>query len=160
MSETSGVAKEIERKFLLTTLPPNIQDLSVKDYHCHHGWIPGEVIQERITWVSRNGGECWRTIKTGRGLERIEAQEKISADLHAKLYALTEGKRVQKIRYCVPAADDLMWEIDDFTDRSLVLAEIEIPQASYVLTIPAWLQPYIIKEVTEDPTYLNIKLAR
>jgi CYTH domain-containing protein len=53
----------------------------------------------------------------------------------------------------------MVWEIDEFTDRDLVLAEVELPSEGVVPVPPDWLQPYIVSEVTEDPAYLNITLA-
>jgi adenylate cyclase len=160
MTEISTVAKEIERKFLLSALPEKVAE-AYQNYNIQHRWLPGEVIQERITWNSRNGGECWRAIKTGKGIERIEAQERISAELWKKLDAICGPKCIFKTRWCVKEGD-LIWEIDEFIDKNhgLILAEIEIPKADYDLKIPAWLQPYVVKEVTEDPSYLNINLVK
>lgn len=81
MSELSTVAKEIERKYLLSGLPFFKVDGVIKaKFRTMHGWIPGEVIQERITFSGKSG-KFFRVIKTGKGLERIEAQEEISVDL-------------------------------------------------------------------------------
>lgn len=159
MTDLSGVAKEIERKFLLSSLPPRVK--SAESYRIVHGWIPGEVIQERITWNSRGDGEYWRVIKTGRGIERIEAQERITKDLHTKLTAACADRQIDKVRYYVPE-NGLVWEIDQFHGKNdgLFLAEIEIPTQDHKVLIPNWLQPYIVKEVTEDPQYFNINLAK
>jgi CYTH domain-containing protein len=54
----------------------------------------------------------------------------------------------------------LTWEIDEFTDRALVLAEIELPSADTDVEIPGWLEPCIEREVTGDVKYLNSTLAK
>ena len=155
--EQNGIALEIERKFLLSKRPGTFElDHS---YYIHHGWIPGEVIQERITYNTRGSGEYWRTIKSGKGQIRIEAQEQISETLYSQLWPITKNKRVEKIRYCTKLYDGLMWEIDVFMDRELVLAEVEFAQGTEV-KIPDFLNEYLIREVTEEPEFLNVNLAR
>lgn len=161
MTEVSGVAPEIERKYLLSALPHKAKE-SPNKFIVEHGWIPGEVIQERITWNSRGGGEYWRAIKFGKGIERLEAQERLSShddlDLWFRLRDLTT-KRISKTRFIV---DDggFKWEIDFFHDRDLVLAEIEIPSIETPIVFPDWLKPNILHEVTDDPAFLNINLAK
>ena len=53
-----------------------------------------------------------------------------------------------------------MWEIDEFVDRELVLAEVELVSENQSATPPAWLASYIVREVTHEPEYLNVNLAR
>jgi CYTH domain-containing protein len=66
---------------------------------------------------------------------------------------------VRKRRYALPDGD-LTWEVDEFTDRELVLAEVELPSESTVAEPPAWLQPYVVREVTGEDAFANAKLAR
>ena len=54
----------------------------------------------------------------------------------------------------------LVWEIDVFTDRELVLAEVELPAVDAAVAIPAWLTPVLDREVTGDSAYVNAVLAR
>jgi CYTH domain-containing protein len=75
------------------------------------------------------------------------------------LFALTEGKRVEKRRYAVTDGP-LTWEIDDFTDRTLVLAEVELPSEDTPVEPPSWLAPYIVRDVTGEAEFTNWKLAR
>lgn len=159
MSEVSGVALEIERKFLLRSIP-DVAYRSEDYYFISHGWIPGQVIHERISYTSRDGGEYWRVVKTGKGLTRIEAQERISKELCEQLWSLTVGKRVHKVRYKVQDVMGQVWEIDNFTDRPLFLAEIELKSQDEKVVVPSWLTPHVIQEVTDDPAFLNINLAK
>ena len=53
-----------------------------------------------------------------------------------------------------------VWEIDEFSDRKLVLAEIELTSAREEVAIPDWLARCVVREVTGDPEYLNHTLAR
>jgi CYTH domain-containing protein len=54
----------------------------------------------------------------------------------------------------------LTWEIDEFTDRRLVLAGVELPAEDVAVEIPGWLRPLLIREVTDEEEYRNAKLAR
>ena len=149
---------EIERKWLLSALPPRVRELTPSALR--QGYLPGETLVERIRSVLRDGEERWyRTIKFGRGLSRIEVEEETAPELGAALFALTDGMRVQKRRYAVTDGD-VTWEIDDFTDRALVLAEVELPSEETVAEPPVWLAPYIVREVTGEKAFTNWKLAR
>jgi CYTH domain-containing protein len=66
---------------------------------------------------------------------------------------------VRKRRYRVPQGA-LAWEVDEFLDRDLVLAEIELPTAETRVVPPEWLTGYLIREVTTEPEYVNRMLAR
>lgn len=149
---------EIERKWLLSALPPRVRELTPA--LLRQGYLAGETLVERIRSVSRDGTTTWmRTVKLGRGVARIEVEEETTAALGAALFALTDGKRVQKRRYAV-SDGELIWEIDDFTDRDLVLAECELPTEDAQVSPPAWLAPYIVREVTGETAFTNWKLAR
>ncbi|HYW49442.1 MAG TPA: hypothetical protein VE861_02485 [Gemmatimonadaceae bacterium] len=154
----SNLPIEIERKWLLSALPPRVQSLTPATLL--QGYLPGEVLVERIRTVIDAGTVRWiRTVKLGRGMSRVEVEEEASPELGQALYALTEGKRVAKVRYTVPQGG-LHWEIDDFTDRDLVLAELELPSEDTAVDLPEWLAPYVVREVTGDADFTNWKLAR
>ena len=42
----------------------------------------------------------------------------------------------------------------------LVLAEVELPSEDVQPRLPDWLAPYVVREVTGEPEYLNMNLAR
>lgn len=156
MSERRDV--EIERKYLLSGVPEAV--LVVTPVAIEQGWLPGERLQERVRRIRDADGERYvRTVKLGRGVERIEVEEEADRDLFEALWPLTEGRRVSKLRYRIPDGD-LVWEVDRFRDRDLVLAEVELPSADVVPGPPAWLAPYVTREVTGEPEYLNVNLAR
>jgi CYTH domain-containing protein len=97
-------------------------------------------------------------VKEGSGLTRLEVEEIVTPEVFARFWPLTEGRRLRKRRYRV-ADGDLIWEIDEFLDRDLVLAEVELPEALTDVQIPGWLQPHVGREVTEEPAYSNFRLA-
>lgn len=154
----AGMPVEVERKYLLSALPAEVRDATWA--LVEQGWLPGERLQERLRHVSADGQDrYYRTVKLGQGLTRVEVEEEASPDLFAKLWALTEGRRVRKRRYYMPDGD-VKWEIDEFLDRELVLAEVELADPAIAVRPPSWLEPHVVREVTGEPEYLNLNLAR
>jgi len=153
-----ALPREIERKWLISSLPPSVRAVVPAEFE--QGYLPGEALVERIRRETRGGANRWmRTVKLGRGIARIEVEEEASAELGAALFALTAGRRVTKRRYAI-ADGALTWEIDEFTDRILFLAELELPDESTTVTFPEWLAPYVVREVTDERAFTNWQLAR
>lgn len=149
---------EIERKFLLRAVPSKARE--AQHVEIEQGWLPGSVLQERLRRVRSNDGEhLWRTIKHGEGVARVELEESTSPELFGALWPLTEGRRITKRRYTVTDGE-YAWEVDEFTDRDLVLAEVELPTPDAPAEPPEWLAPHVEREVTGEPDYLNVNLAR
>ena len=149
---------EIERKYLLKQLPTAVAGTKVVDVD--QGWLPGTRLVERIRRVVGGDGERYfRTVKMGEGIARIEIEEEASPQVFESLWPLTEGRRVRKRRYYVREGD-LTWEIDEFLDRDLALAEVELPRTDTPVTVPDWLRDCVEREVTGEPQYLNLNLAQ
>lgn len=149
---------EIERKYLLCGLPPAAA--RGRSVLIDQGYVPGERIRERVRRIRDDSGERYvRTLKLGRGMSRQEFEEETTAEVFAALWSVTRGKRLQKRRYFVPEGS-LTWEIDAFTERDLVLAELEIPTLDHSIVIPEWLAPWVVREVTEERAFGNANLAR
>ncbi len=150
--------REIERKYLLRGLPEVA--LRHAPQRIAQGYLPGEALVERVRKIEGDGETRHvRTMKLGRGVTRIEVEEEIDAALFEGLWALTVGQRVTKRRYRVPEGE-LVWEIDEFLDRDLVLAEVELPREDMVVSPPAWLAEHVVREVTTEGAYVNASLAR
>ncbi|HYD51081.1 MAG TPA: CHAD domain-containing protein [Gemmatimonadaceae bacterium] len=149
---------EIERKYLLRTLPPAVKTAPVVEMA--QGYIPGRTLVERLRRVRGPDGERWyRTVKAGRGMTRAEFEEETTREIFEAMWPLTEGRRVAKRRYAVREGD-VTWEIDDFIDRTLVLAEIELDSEEQEVPLPDWLAPHVVREVTGEGTYQNSVLAK
>lgn len=145
---------EIERKFL------------VADTACLAG-APGRRLQQAYVSddghasvrVRLDGDRAFLTIKAGRDtLSRLEFEYPIPpADARELLDRVCRGPRIDKTRYDV-IVDGSHWEIDVFhgDNAGLVVAEIELPDAGAAFARPAWLGA----EITDDPRYLNVNLAR
>ncbi len=149
---------EIERKFLLKSLPPRCDELV--GLEIDQGYLPGKRLVERLRRTRSSDGETYvRTVKLGEGLVRIEVEEECTKDVFEKLWPLTQGRRVRKRRYEVPEGERV-WEIDEFHDRELWLAEIELPSEDTDVVIPDWLAPHVERDVTTEAAYVNANLAR
>jgi CYTH domain-containing protein len=151
---------EIERKYLLKSMPVLPERAGRRTLTIDQGYIPGDRIKERLRQVSENGRERWyRTVKLGRGLARQEFEDETSGEIFLAMWPLTLGKRLRKRRHVIPESG-LNWEIDEFLDRPLVLAEVELPAIDTVVTVPEWLAAVLDREVTGELPYLNSTLAR
>ena len=149
--------REVERKFLLTGLPP--LEGAEAPVDIEQGYLPGERLIERLRRTrSANGVELVRTVKEGTGLSRLEVEEPVAPEVFDRLWPLTEGRRVHKRRYRV-AEGDLTWEIDQFLDRDLVLAEVELAGGCVNVELPPWLRSHVDREVTDDEAFSNYRLA-
>jgi CHAD domain-containing protein/CYTH domain-containing protein len=149
---------EIERKYLLRDLPP-LQG-AVEAVEIVQGWLPGDSVRERLRRADAGGTpRFYRTIKAGSGIARLELEDEVDADLFESLWPLTDGRRVTKRRHRVREGDRV-WEIDEFLDRDLVLAEVELPSVEATVELPEWLRPHVVREVTGESEYKNENLAR
>jgi CYTH domain-containing protein len=148
---------EIERKYLLSGMP-QLPASGVSTLEIEQGWLPGTHLRERIRRAqTASGVRFYRTVKFGRGVSRVEIEEETSRGVFDVLWSLTEGRRIRKTRYQVEG--ELRWEIDRFADHDLVLAEVELPSEDTRIEFPDWLVPVMVREVTEEPDYVNYNLA-
>ncbi len=133
---------EIERKYLLSALPP--REILGRGVAIRQGYIDAADPEIR---VRQKGSELFLTVKSGAGVRREECEVQIPAATFEKLWSLTEGARVVKTRYTVPHGD-ARWEIDEFGDAlaDLYLAEVELASESATVTPPAFLA--IVRDVT------------
>jgi len=155
-SSTTANAVEIERKFLVQAPLSDLDKL--EKVKIRQGYL---AITEAGTEVRvrREGKACFLTVKMGAGISRSEDEQEIPSATFARLWPLTKGTRVRKIRYKVPHEGQTI-EIDVFRGKlkGLVVAEIEFPDetAAQAFSIPSWLG----EEITENEDYHNQNLAR
>jgi len=161
LAQRHAAGTEIERKFLLTEMPEGpLGDAATTVQDIDQGYLPGGHVTERVRAISADGVTRWyRTVKGGNGLVRLELEDQIDRDLFEALWPLTSGRRVRKRRYLVREGET-EWTIDEFLDRPLALAEVELANPDDAAKPPAWLAPHVDREVTGDPTYDNARLAR
>ena len=144
---------EIERKYLLSTLPR--REMLGPGVEIRQGYLDAHDPEIR---VRQRGPDFFLTVKSGDGVTRQECEVKISKPTFEKMWPLTEGARVVKTRYTV-SHGNARWEIDEFQGAlaGLCLAEIELTSEHEAVTPPAFLS--IVGEVSSDPRYKNKNLA-
>jgi len=149
------MADEIERKFLVNELPPEI------DFYPHSEIIQGYLmitdngVEVRLR---KKGGRCFHTVKSGSGLVRKEAEKEINEAEFVKQWPATEGKRIEKVRSEIEYEEHLI-ELDIYSGdlAGLVVAEVEFEseEESSHFEPPEWFG----EEVTDDERYKNKNLA-
>ena len=163
IAQSAREGLEIERKYLLRFVPEAARDGRWLDIA--QGYLPGSRLQERIRRVSIHHGSgrkdvhFYRTVKLGEGISRTEVEEETTEAIFLAMWPLTKRRRLRKRRFEVDV-DGRTWEIDEFRNRDLVLAEIELDSDDDEVTFPDWLAPAVQREVTGQPEFLNINLAR
>ncbi len=155
----NGLPMEYERKFLLRSIPPEVADVS--PMYIEQGWVPGRTLRERLRRTEYPDGRVsfTRTVKLGRSEARIEIEEDTDDSIFSTMWPLTSSARIRKHRHVL--RDRIHdWEVDVFCDRELILAEVELRYETEPVQMPSWLTPYLVREVTGDPMYVNSRMAR
>ena len=150
------VAVEIERKFLVPELPPDLERSPVTRIEQGYIAIASDGTEVR---VRRRDGRYVLTVKGGSGLSRTEEEIEIDAERFARLWPLTEGRRLEKTRHVIPAGADLNIELDVYSGAltGLLVAEVEFGSEEDADTFKP--PPWFGTEVTDDARFKNQRLA-
>jgi adenylate cyclase len=147
--------REIERKFLIKRLPPNLK--RARNFKIAQGYLVTEP-DDRHVRLRKKGKQVSLTFKLVRGHVRDEREIKLTPKQFAALWPGTAGRRLQKTRYEIPWNNFLI-EVDIYRgkNRGLVVAEVEFPSraACRKFKPPNWFG----REVTGHRRYSNITLA-
>lgn len=149
---------EIERKYLLKKLPKITFDskISISQYY-----FPVEDKWERIRESIQDGKISFIHCVKKLIEEDPAVYEENERDLTVKEYLVLREKcttQINKIRH-VKKEGDLKWEIDEYVNLSLIVAEIEIPSVDYQVEIPDYISENLIMEVTSFREFTNRKLS-
>lgn len=150
---------EIERVWLLSAVPAI--PAGAERWTIEQGYLDAASgVEGRVRSITYPDGrrEFVHTIKSGEGLVREESERVITGDEFERLWPATLGRRIRKVRHRVREGA-FVWEVDEFLDWPLAMAEVELPEASTEVTPPAWLRGVLGREVTNDPRYRNSALA-
>jgi adenylate cyclase len=147
---------EIERKFLVPEAPGDLDRHPSTAIEQGYLAIADDGTEVRIR---RRDGSATLTVKGGGGRSRIEEELEIDDERFESLWPLTEGRRIEKTRYEIPAGDGLTIELDVYGGAldGLVVAEVEFDSEddADAFAGPEWLD----REVTDDRRYKNQRLA-
>ncbi|HET8956359.1 MAG TPA: CYTH domain-containing protein [Solirubrobacterales bacterium] len=147
-------AIEIERKFLVTAVPEKAQ--TAAQARILQGYLA--VSGEHEVRIREREDSYTLTMKSGAGLSRVEEEMQLSEGLFEELWPLTEGRRIQKVRYEIPHGD-LTLELDEYEGHlsGLRVVEVEFPSQARAHSF----QPlsWFGREVTEELAMANRHLA-
>ena len=149
-----ALGSEIERKFLLRGIPDDVDWIDEKAIRQGYVALDGDTeVRVRLS-----GSEATLTVKHGGGRSRTEEEVPLDPRQAESLYALTEGRRVEKTRRRT-RVDGLVAEVDEYTGdlAGLCVAEVEFEDdaAADRFDPPGWFE----REVTDDKSFKNRSLA-
>ncbi len=146
---------EIERKFIIDTPPPNLEDFPHKEIW--QGYVAADP-NGTVVRLRRKGEQFFETVKSAGLRARLEIEVALTREQFDALWPATEGRRLRKIRYEIPDRAYTI-ELDVYLGplEGFFTAEVEFPSheeaAAYVPP------PWFGREVTMDPRYKNLSLA-
>lgn len=148
------MATEIERKFLLSKLPPTLR--FARGETINQGYLALDGATEvRLRTGSK---PPLLTIKSGRGEVRTEVELPVEGRDAQALWGLTDGRRLEKTRRRMRIGGAEA-EVDEYAGAltGLVVAEVEFEDAdsARAFTPPDW----FVRELTGDSAYANRSLA-
>ena len=154
---------EIERRYLLSSVPPFAVDHDTNAFEYEQGYIKSfDVIYERVQRrLPPSEPKYSRVVKIGHGIEREEFQENIDEVTFDAIWPATKRHRLHKKRWsidgpvlvCNSRKWPVVWEITQFITARfpLVTAEVELPSKNcFVGPAPDWLRSFIVEDVTDN----------
>jgi CHAD domain-containing protein len=149
--EARGREQEAEhpvRSYLLSGLPQ--EATSGEETEVETGWLPGVHPRECFGAVRGSlGVKYFRGVHGGARMHGLT--QPVGPDAFEAYWPLTEGRRIHKRCRALPGG----WRIDQYLDRALVLAVREGAPSE----VPAWLEPWVVREVTGERAYRDESLA-
>ena len=152
---------EIESKFLLKSLPENLE----KPIEIEQAYLIITNNGDELRIRAKDNKKFYLSIKTGKGAVRSELNCNISKLEYEKLKEIALPRILLKKRYLrtIQESPKLTLEIDQYDEhpfgvnlRSLFIAEIEFPNLELQKTFDTKsLELEIEKEVTEDKKFSN-----
>jgi adenylate cyclase len=144
---------EIERKFLVERLPPGLEIES--EHEIAQGYLAAGDDEVRLR---RRDDRHLITVKRGHGLVRDEVEVPLARESFDELWALTEGRRVEKTRLTMEL-DGHLAEIDVYEGPLAGLTTVEVEfedlESADAFAPPEW----FTRELTGDEEYSNQRLA-
>ncbi len=144
---------EIERKFLVKTLPENLES-----YPCRH-LAQGYLCVGPVVRIRKDNDKYELTYKSGGMMARQEYNLPLNEQAFEHLKAKIDGRFIEKRRYMIPL-DPYTIELDIFEGdlAPLIIAEVEFPsvEEANAFIAPDWFG----EDVTYDGRYHNSYLSR
>ncbi|MBT3300621.1 MAG: CYTH domain-containing protein [Candidatus Marinimicrobia bacterium] len=151
------MANEIERKFLIKSLPEDMSGTTMRQGYLQ----PEKERAVRIRTVEKDGSKKGvLTIKgmgSASGMSRYEFETEIPVEDADHLLSLCNQPLIEKTRYKIDV-DNLTWEVDEFhgVNDGLVVAEVELESEEQTFDKPS----FVGEEVTGQTKYYNMMLLK
>ena len=144
---------EIERKFLLKTIPDGLYTRP-----CHH-IEQGYLCTDPVVRIRKADDNYYLTYKGKGKMAREEHNLPLNEASYIHLREKIDGVLIRKSRYLVPIHDGLTAEVDVFIapNNGLHLAEVEFDSMEQALSFvpPEWFG----EDVTQDGRYHNSHMS-
>lgn len=147
---------EIERKFLIRSLPTNLES------YAHHEIEQGYLCTNPVVRVRKQDDDYYLTYKGGGKMVREEYNLPLNGEAYRHLIGKTDGYRIAKTRYLIPLTGEnqgLTAELDIFTAPApLIMAEVEFETVEQAVGFvpPDWFS----EDVTQNREYHNSYMSR
>ena len=143
---------EIERKYLIRELPP---DMPESGSRIEQGYISTDPVIRIRRRTDGDSQQCVLTVKGSGMVVREEYELGLTVRQYEALRPKCTGRMIVKTRYLYPLSNGLRAEVDLFEgeQQGLVLAEVEFPDEDCMRCFqkPDWFG----EEVSEDVRYHN-----
>ena len=160
---TSGV--EIERKYLLRKMPKEVLDNAFRTEDCDIYYRPDGDVWVRATIVNSHDRETdakeqvyIETIKKHISHGNSETYERYISEAELKRHIELSETYIKKTRYFFKSGSEI-WEVDDFENLKLVMAELEVNSLNDMVEVPQCIVDELLVEVTGDKSFSNQNMA-
>lgn len=144
---------EIERKFLIKSLPKNLADYTYKSIEQAY------LSTEPVVRIRKSNEDYILTYKSKGFLSREEYNMPLTKESYYHLREKADGNIISKNRYLIPYESNLTIELDIFHEpfNDLILAEVEFESEEQAKSFspPDWFD----QEVTYSKEYHNSYLS-
>ncbi len=145
---------EIERKYLIHTLPENLNIVNTREIE------QGYLCTEPVVRIRKDNDKYELTYKSKGLMSREEYNLPLTKTAYEHLKMKVDGRLILKSRHEIPLDGSLMIELDIFHGEleHLILAEVEFPdvETANSFTPPKWFG----EDVTFSSEYHNSTLSK
>lgn len=145
---------EIERKYLITELPQDLEKYSKRELE------QGYLCTEPVIRIRKDNDNYELTYKSKGLMVREEHTLPLTKDSYEHLKQKVDGRIISKTRYLIPFNEKLTIELDVFHNdlAPLLLAEVEFPseELANAFLPPSWFG----EDVTFSTQYHNSNLSK
>lgn len=149
-----NVNYEIERKFLIKSLPENIENFT------HSTIKQGYISTDPTIRLRQRDNEYILTVKTAGLMKKQEYEINLTQEQFTRLWKKTEGNTIEKTRYIIPLDHGLKAELDIYEGalKGFMNVEVEFSSTKDAILFekPLWFG----REVTQFPQYSNSSLSK